>query len=147
MKKEEQSFIFEIMAVWRIREKGLWSGTTATSHVNTKVWVALTIFLKTRTLGHFPDKCHGCCTLLKILGGRCSFWSWLLKIRKDLYRVVCVCLIYIYIPYFWLNYIHPPFFFWYILLRIPACLELVFLFFKTVVYLIGFFCFFLLRNQ
>ena len=37
---------------------------------------------------------------------------------------------YIYIPNFWWNYIHSLFFFWYILLWIPACLELVFLFLK-----------------
>ena len=68
--------------------------------------------------------------LLRFLGRRCSCWSWLLIIRKDLCRVACFCLIYIYIPYFWWNYIHSLFFFWYILLWIPACLELVFLFLK-----------------
>ena len=84
--------------------------------------------------------------LLKCLGRRCSFWSWLLKIRKDLCRVACFCLIYIYIPYFWWNYIHSLFFFWYILLWIPACLELVFHFLKKEFTLSGFFVF-LLKNQ
>ena len=35
-------------------------------------------------------------------------------------------LIYIYTSLFWWNYIHALFFFWYILLLIPACLELIF---------------------
>ena len=64
------------------------------------------------------------------MGGRFSSWSWLLKIRKDLCRVGCVCLIRMYIPYFWWNYIHSLIFLWYILLLILACLELVFLFLK-----------------
>ena len=34
------------MAVWWIRVKSLWSGTTATSHASGKVWVELTILLK-----------------------------------------------------------------------------------------------------
>ena len=50
------------MAFWRIREKNLWSGRTATSHANGKVWVELAIFFKTKTLGHFPDKYDACCT-------------------------------------------------------------------------------------
>ena len=136
-----------IMAVWQIREKGLWSGTTTTSQANGKVWVELTIFFKIRTLGHFfwqiPRLLH---FSLKFLGGRCSFWSWLLKIRKYLCRVACFCLIHNYILYFWWNYIHSLFFFWYILLWIPACLELVFLFLKKEFTLSGF-LFFLLRNQ
>ena len=120
------------MAVWQKREKSLWSGTTATSHANGKVWVELTILSKTRSLGHFPDKYHGCCTFRSnFFGGRCSFWSWLLKIRKDLYRVARFCLMHIYIPYFWWNYIHSLFFFWYISLWIPVCLKLVFLFLKN----------------
>ena len=58
---------------------------------------------------------------LHFLGGKCSFWRWLLKINEDLCGVAYFCLIYIYIPLLWV------FFFWCILLWIPACLELIFL--------------------
>ena len=129
-----------IMAAWRIREKCLWSGITATWHANEKAGVELTIFFKTRILGHFPDKYHVCCTF------RYNFWVSLLKIRKDFGRVACFCLIYIYIPYLWWNYIHSLFFLWYILLWIPACLELVFHFLKKE-FTLSLFLFFLLRNQ
>ena len=78
---------------------------------------------------------------VKIFESEMFVLSWLLKIRKDLCRVACFCLIYIYIPYFWWNYIHSLFFFWYILLWIPACLELVFLFLKKEFTLSGFFVF------
>ena len=81
---------------------------------------------------------------LHFLGGKCSFWRWLLKINEDLCGVAYFCLIYIYIPLLWV------FFFWCILLWIPACLELIFLsffFFKKGVYLVGFFLFALLRNH
>ena len=69
-----------IMTVWRIREKSLWSSTTATSHANRKVRAELTI----RTFSsQIPRLLH---FSLKFLGGRCSFWRWLLKIKKDLCR-------------------------------------------------------------
>ena len=130
-KRKNWVLSLRIMAVWQIREKSLWSCTTTTPHANGKVWVELTVFFKTRTLGHFPNKYHSCCTFRYFWGGgRCSFSSWLLKIRKDLCRVACFCLMYIYISYFWWNYIHSLFFFWYILLWIPARLELAFLFLK-----------------
>ena len=38
---------------------------------------------------------------LKFLGRSCSFWSWLLKVRKVLCRVAYFCLMYICIPIFW----------------------------------------------
>ena len=44
--------------------------------------------------------------------------------------MACFCLIYIYFPHFWSNYIHSLCFFYYILLWIPVYLELVFLFLK-----------------
>ena len=61
---------------------------------------------------------------LKFLGRSCSFWSWLLKVRKFLCRVVYFWLMYICIL-FWRNNIHALFFFWHILLLVPACLELM----------------------
>ena len=67
---------------------------------------------------------------LKLLGRRCSSWCWLLKMRKDLWRVAYFWLIYICIFLFWWNYIHVLFFFSYIVRWIPACLELIFLFKK-----------------
>ena len=75
---------------------------------------------------------------LKCFGGRCSFWSWLLKIRKDLSRMAYFCLIYIYISLF--------FFFWYILLWIPASLELIFLSLKKE-FTLSVFLFVLFRNH
>ena len=99
-----------------------WSRTTTTSHGNRKVWIELTIFLKTITLWHFPAKSH---FSLKFFGRICRFWSWLLKVRKVLCRVVYFYLMYICIPLFWWNNISALFFFWYILLLVPACLELM----------------------
>ena len=42
-------------------------------------------------------------------------------------RAVYFCLIYIFTPLFWWSYIDAIFFFWYILLLIPVCLELTFI--------------------
>ena len=61
--------------------------------------------------------------------------------------MACFCLIYIYIPYSWWNYIYTLFFFWYICLWIPACLELAFLFLKKRSFAYRFFLFSLLRNH
>ena len=60
--------------------------------------------------------------------------------------MACFCLIYIYIPYSWWNYIYTLFFFWYICLWIPPCLELIFLFLKKGSFAYRFFLFSLLRN-
>ena len=71
-----------------MREKGLWSGTATTSHSNIKVWDELTIFFKTRTLGHFLVKSHGCYTFHQ------NVWV------GHLCGVAYFCLIYIHIPLF-----------------------------------------------
>ena len=136
MKKEELSFIFENNGSFANKKEKFMKrhNRNITCQCNRNPG---TLSWQIPRLLHF---------LLKCLGRRCSFWSWLLKIRKDLCRVACFCLIYIYIPYFWWNYIHSLFFFWYILLWIPACLELVFLFLKKEFTLSDFF-FFFLRNQ
>ena len=74
---------------------------------------------------------------LKYLGGRCSFWSWLLKIRQDFCRVAYFCLTYS----SFLMKLHPcP-----VLLLIFFALKssipgIDFSFFKKGVYLISFFC-------
>ena len=82
----------------------MWSGTT-TTHGNRKVWVELTIFFQTRTLGQFPAKYHVCCIFHSnfYVGNVVFGWSWSLKIRKDLCRVAYFCLIYIYIPLFFMK--------------------------------------------
>ena len=131
------------MTVWRIREKSLWSSTTAILHANAKVWVQLTIVFNTRThwlhSGQTPRLLH---LLLKFLGWRCSFWSWLLKIRKDLCRVVWFCLIYIiFIIFYEITSIHS---FIYLALNssVTGIGFFFFFFFKK-----EFFLLFLLRNQ
>ena len=62
MKKEELSFSFENNGNLANNREKFMKRTTATSRANAKVWVELTIFFKTRTLGYSPDKYHGCCT-------------------------------------------------------------------------------------
>ena len=62
MKKEELSFIFENSGSLTNNREKFMKRTTARSNANAKVWVELTIFFKTRTLGYFPDKYLGCCT-------------------------------------------------------------------------------------
>ena len=125
-----------------MREKSLRSGTTTASHDNRKVWVESslgTLSCQIPWLLHF--------SLINFLGGKCNLWSWLLKIRKDLCSVTYFCLIYTYIPLFWLNYIYAFFFFWYILLWIPASLQLTSLFYKKKSLSYRFFLFALLRNH
>ena len=78
------------------------------------------MLFKTRTQGHFPAKYHVAELFVAISG---YFFDRLLKIRKILCRVVYFCLIYIYIPLFWWNYIHALFFFRCILLLISTCLH------------------------
>ena len=130
------------MAVWRITEKSLWSVTPQHHMQIQKCELNWLSFLKLEPWATFQTNTTVAAPFVKIFGRRrCSFWSWLLKIRKDLCSVACFCLIYIYIPYFWRNYIHSLFFFWYIFLWIPACLELVFLFLKKEFTSSGFFAF------
>ena len=61
--------------------------------------------------------------------------------------VTYFCLIYTYIPLFWLKHIYAFFFFWYILLWIPASLQLTSLFYKKKSLSYRFFLFALLRNH
>ena len=116
-------------SIWqyqRMKDKSLLSRMITTSHSNRKVWIELTIFFKIIILKTLSCQMPRLLRFsLKFLGRSCSFWSWLLKERKVLSRVIYFCLMYICIPLFWWNNIHALFFFWYILLLVPACLELM----------------------
>ena len=135
MKKEELSFIFENNGSFANKKEKFMKrhNRNITCQCNRNPG---TLSWQIPRLLHF---------LLKCLGRRCSFWSWLLKIRKDLCRVACLCLIYIYIPYFLMK-LHS----FTLLLLIyfalnSSLLGIGFSFFKKGVYLNGLFCFFFLE--
>ena len=97
------NFIISTNSVWQcqqMREKSLWSDTTTTSHGNRKCELNWLPFLKIEPWAFFLPNTMLAAIFIKFFGGKCSFWSWLLKMRKDLRRVAYFCWKYIYIPPF-----------------------------------------------
>ena len=97
------NFIISTNSVWQcqqMREKSLWSDTTTTSHGNRKCELNWLPFLKIEPWAFFLPNTMLAAIFIKFFGGKCSFWSWLLKMRKDLCRVAYFCWTYIYIPPF-----------------------------------------------